>query len=344
MTYRSIDTSSPRQPNAPSRALYTFDDYPSSAGGTALSVRIDIRDLARLYAEDTRVAGGYEEDWHTAGSCYVDTAIHNADDALDALTAFQFPSQLKRDAQRAARRLTDVFVDVARLQTLTGLTSGRLDRRKFATIARHVAAGTYDTNVVRPYRRTIPTPSQRPTIAVIASAGNAEMWNDAAYIPRVLTLTLAIAWACEAADLNPYAALVAGHVSLGRAYAEAQQGVLLMAPGRTISPKTYGIALHRDLWRYGQMTLQQADYAGNTRLLAVRRRAMRPDPASCGYAFPCRNGGHGVHWARQILNADLVISIGNITDQDEADIRLSSQFALADAVADIVRQARTLDR
>jgi hypothetical protein len=96
------------------------------------------------------------------------------------------------------------------------------------------------------------------------------MWSDPTYIPRLLTLTLAIAWACEAADLNPYAALVAGHASLGPAYAEAQQGIVIMAPGQTISPKTYDIALHRDLWRYGQMAIQQADYAGNSRLLALR--------------------------------------------------------------------------
>lgn len=342
MITRTSMTASRRQPVAPDRPLFCFDEYPASMSGTALSVRMDIRDLVKLYAEDPRVAGGYEDDWQTGGSPYFDTPIRNADHALDALTAFRFPADLKRDAQRAARRLTDVFMDVARLHTLTDLTAGRLDRRKFAAIARHTAAGTYDPNVVRPYRRTVPTPSERPTIAIVASAGNAEMWHDPTYVPRLLVLTLAIAWACEAADLNPTAALVAGHVNLGHAYTEAQQGIMLTAPGMTVSPQTYGIALHRDLWRYGQMTVQQADYEGNKRLLALRRRPLHPGPATCGYAFPCVNGGRAVHWARTVLNADLVITLGQVVDHADAAITLASRFTLDEAVTGIVRQARAL--
>jgi hypothetical protein len=152
MTYRIHSTTSHRQPVAPDRPLFVFDEYPASTGGTALSVRMDIRDLFKLYAEDPRAAGGYEDDWSTGGSPYFDTPIHDADDALDALAGFQFPADLKRNATRAARRLTDVFMDVARLHTLTDLTSGRLNRRKFTSIVRHVAAGTYDTTTVRPYR------------------------------------------------------------------------------------------------------------------------------------------------------------------------------------------------
>ncbi|MBI5960798.1 MAG: hypothetical protein HY866_18810, partial [Chloroflexi bacterium] len=253
MSHITHPASSPRQPQA-HKALYHLEDYTTATGDLALSVKMDIRDFARFYAEDDRVAGGYEPEWSTVRkSLYFAERIHNADDALTALDEFEFPKAIKMQAQRAARALTDVFTEIARLVREDDLTSGRLNRRRFADIARESAAGTYDVTRVRPYVRTTSSPVRRPRIAVIASAGNAEMWDDETYIPRVLELVLGIQWACEAADLETYAVLVKGHARLSESkYREAVMGITLAAPGQTISPRTYGVALHRDLWRYGE--------------------------------------------------------------------------------------------
>lgn len=56
--------------------------------------------------------------------------------------------------------------------------------------------------------------NETPTLAIVGSAGNAGVWDDPTYIPRVLTLTLSVLWACEAAGLRTYAALTKGHCAL----------------------------------------------------------------------------------------------------------------------------------
>lgn len=339
-THKPSSTASPHQPTAPG-PLYTFDEYTTATGRRALSVRLDFRDIARLYAEDPQQVGGYEPDWSSiSGSQYIPQAIHNADQALQVMDSFQFPLELKQAATRAARDLTDAFERVAQLSTVRHLTAGRLDRRKFAALARTSAAGTFSVESVRPYRRVVPTPSALPTVAVVASAGNAEMWGDETYIPRVLTLTLSVLWACEAAGLPVYAALVQSHCRLwpGAPYREATAGYMLAAPGETISPRTYAIALHRDLWRYGLMTVQAADHAGNRRLSALENKDA--GARSIGYRFPCRNGGAAAHWARQVLGADFVVIIGQVLD--EAEVRLDAHLSLPEAVSQITAQVRTL--
>jgi hypothetical protein len=79
------------------------------------------------------------------------------------------------------------------------------------------------------------------------------MWRDPEYIPRVLTLTLGIQWACEAADLPVYASLNRGLAHPAHPYVEGVQGIMLTQPGLVISPNVYGVALHRDIWRYGSI-------------------------------------------------------------------------------------------
>jgi hypothetical protein len=335
------------QPEA-TKPLFKFDDYTTARGERALSVRLDIRDKAKYYAEHPKQAGGYSGSWDSLDwkerNPYFADRITNADAALKAMAGFDFPAEIKTSARRAARRLTDVFMQVARLHTVRDLTAGRLDRRKFKAIARHTAAGTYDANTVRPYKRTVATPSESPTIAIVGSAGNAEMWDDATYIPRALTLTLSVLWACEAAGLKTYAALTKGHsaLSAGQPYRESILGIMLAEPGATVSPRVYGAALHRDLWRYGFMTAQAADYAGNKRMRALAGRGA--GASSIGRGFPSYHGGRAVRWAREVFSADIVIAIGNITDARDADIKLGSRFTVEKAVMEVVKQARKLDR
>lgn len=330
-------SASPNQPIA-TKALYQFDSYTGKTGKRSLSVRLNVRDMAQFYAEQDSQAGGYEDGWSTVYSNpYFSERIYNADCALKAIAGFTFPADIKQAAQRAARMLTEVFEQVSKLQTVHNLTSGKLDRSKFKSIAQHTAAGTYDNDVVRPYKRTQPTPAVLPTIAIVASAGNAEMWNDETYIPRVLTLALGVLWACQAANLPTYAALTKGHC-----YIEAVQAHMLATPDSTISPKVYGVALHRDLWRYGEMTCQAADTENDNRLSPHNGYVSGIGKKTIGMRFPSRNGGQAVQWAREILKADIVIAIGNITDKSDADIQLDSSFTLEQAIKSIAQQASKL--
>jgi hypothetical protein len=168
------------------------------------------------------------------------------------------------------------------------------------------------------------------------------MWADEGYIPRVLTLALSVLWACEAAGLDTYAALTEGHLRPARSqrYREAVFGAMLASPGTTVSPRAYGVALHRDLWRYGFMTAQAADEAGNRRLCELAGGG--EGPGSIGLRWPSINGGAASRWAREVLGADIVVGIGRITDTP--DIKLGSSFSIAEAVKEIAVQARKLER
>lgn len=339
-------TASPDQPVA-TKPLHRFTGYQTAGGRRALAMQIDIRSLAAFYAEHPDRAGAYEANWHSGGqaSPYLPRRVNDAADALAILDAFEFPSEIKTAAMRASRRLVRVFDDAARLRVQHDLTSGRLDLRKLPAIARTTAAGTYDPNLVRPYKRTQPAPAVRPTVAVVASSGNRQMWGDARYIPRILTLTLGIVWACQAAGLDAHAALMQSRQAMrSRAYDEAIAGIMLAEPGTTISPRTYGVALHRDLWRHGLMTARAADPPGLDHMMVLQGEK-QSDPADIRRAWPCAHGGDAAHWARAILGADIVIAIGVITDaRAGADIHLADSFDLDTAVDAIVRQAHKLER
>lgn len=341
-------SASPRQP-VTDKKLYRFDEYTSKTGKTAFSMRISIKDMAAYYAEHPSQSGWYERDWDSSylggkkGSKYVPSCIKNANDALFVMDSWQLPPELKARATRASRYLAQVFEEVAKITIVHDLTSGKLDRRKLSEIARHTASGTFDAEQIRPYRRTIPTPAKTPTLAIVASVGNAEMWEDSDYIPRVIELTLGILWACEAAGLNAYAAGTEGHCDLsGRKYAEAVGARMLAEPNMTISPRTYAVAMHRDLWRHGKMTAQCADPDSNKTLMALRGQPA--NSSSIGASFPCYDGGNGVNWARKMLDADVIIAIGNIKDAKDADIKLGNKFELDAACKSIAEQAKKLTK
>jgi hypothetical protein len=344
-------SASSQQPVA-HHALFTFDDYRSDTGQPALSATINIQDLGRFWAEDKRQAGGYEGNWSSVRRHYRNpfgiSNITNADEAMAAMKNFEFPVDIKVEARRLSAQLYDLFEQVTKFTREYDHISGRLDRRKLTKLARHTIAGTYDVNQVRPYRRFVPTPSKIPTIAIITSGGNAEMWGDKDYIPNVIKLTLGVQWACEAANLPTYAALTKENIVLdpNSHYKDAVLGILLAEPDRTYSPRHYGIALHRDLWRHGQMTCQAADYEANVMFQSLRNprepsrkydqgRATR---RTIGALWPSVNGGNGVQWARDHLGADIVLAIGNITDGEKADVHLKTAFSTKQAVDNIVWQ------
>ncbi len=341
MSPKQSRTASPRQPVA-TKPLFKRGEFLDESARRSLSITTDIRDHARFYAEDPRVAGWYEYDWYsTGGSRYFQAYVSNADTALDAMAGFQFPAEISTTARRASRQLVGAFEMVARLQVQRHLTSGRLDRRKLNQVAMHTAAGTYDGDKIRPYRRSTPTPAELPTIAIVADGANTQMWGDSEYTPRVLALTLAIQWACEAAGLPAYSALCQGNAQTFKDYpGGGVYGTLLAAPGQVISPRTYGAALHRDLWRHSKMTLHTADFE----YLKFHADQIGSSISSYLYGrdWTSRDGGSAVAWAQQTLGADFVIAIGDIRDHSSAIATLPTTVGIQDAVAIVAKTAQQL--
>lgn len=329
-------------------SLYVMDEYQSVSGKPAISVRLSMREQARFYAEHPKSSGYYESDWDSIYYAEDDEGgrmmglVHNAYDALQAVRNFRLPLAIRSEALRASRELTHIFANVASLTVITDLVSGRLDRRKLPRVAETTLAGTFRLEEVRPYRKILPSPSKQPIVAIIASAGNGEMWNDSSYIPRVLKLTLSLLWACEAAGLQSYAALVEGHAYLHGKYKEAIFGHMLATPNESVALPAYAASFHRDLWRHGCMCAAMADYDGNQKLQALQGNY--PGTINYGGDWLSWSGGNAIHWAQEILKPDLIISIGQNEDRQKADIVLESKFTIQQAVKEIAGQAKKLKR
>jgi hypothetical protein len=310
--------------------VYQFDEYRTAKGDKALSIRITLNDMGQLHETEL-----------TQKRSHLASTRKSARRHLDK---FQLPESIRRDARRAARQLTDVFVQVFSLQRIADQTSGRLDRRKLSTIARHSAAGTYDPNQVRPYRRVIPTPSTKPKIVIVASAGLVELVGD--YVPNLVTLTLGIQWACEAAGLDVCTAFTEGHYKNGNDI----MAWILSESGKPTPASYYGLAFQEDgsysassAWTAAQVIVWASDKAGATKMAAHEGKSVN----SVNYpnaAWPSRNGGNATRWAREVLGADIVVAIGDVADACDADIKLGAGFSLDQAVQEIIRQARRLDR
>lgn len=330
-------TASIRQPQAPGK-LFQIDDYPLPNGRNALSVQLPSRHAAAFYAEHPDLEGHYGK-WNScSGGLYLPGEVNNADEALDLLEKFTFPLHLRHRAMSASRHVQSAFSEVAKLKIIRDLPVGRIDRRKLPAMAESFAAGDYDPARLLPFRRIQPAPARPPTLAIVASAGNAEMWSNAHYIPEVLTLAISVLWACEAAGLPAYAALCMGHYfGTNREYAHMTLAHMLATPYSTTSLKTYGYALHRDLWRMSDLAAIAADPA----LCAKVAKYDLPSYTATDI-WPSLNGGYAVSWARHMLGADLVIAIGDLEDIRDADIQLSTGFNTESACKEIARQAEKL--
>lgn len=335
------DTASLRQPKASGR-LFTFDEF---ADGKGISARVMLRDFAKYYAEDSRQEGQYEDDWDTSWghkNKWIDKKIHNADDAMDAIRDFRFPHELRIESEKAAADLTNIFQEVAVSVRVRHQLVGRLDPMKLPALAEGYARGHYAVEEALPYVRRELLPAKTPVIAILASGANVEMWGDPDYIPRVSAIATGLLWACEAAGIQTYTALVMEHCRLrgrGKKYSPYDFGVygmMVATPFETTPLSAYGVAFHRDVWRYGHMTAQMADYESNKRFMEMQGKTTDD---SCGYYWPSRTGGRAVQWAKEVLLADLVIAIGGIDDEKDADIRLPTKFKFADAVKSVAEQA-----
>jgi hypothetical protein len=130
--------------------FHKFDDYTTKTHLAAISCRLDIRHCCRL-TNPTEWNQYHNDYFGSASANEYFPVLNSVAQAREALADFCLPETIRQEARRMANELTDAFQLVSKLYRQYDLTSGRLDRRKLAQIARHTASGTYDVNLVRPY-------------------------------------------------------------------------------------------------------------------------------------------------------------------------------------------------
>lgn len=95
--------------------------------------------------------------------------------------------------------------------------------------------------------------------------------------------------------------------------------------------------------RQGSEVLVGGDTWAKRRVLAasggVWAKGLDMGCYSWGNAYLSSTGGHGVQWAREVTQADIIISVGRLTDRT-ADVVLDATSSPEDAVQALIRQVR----
>lgn len=342
----------PSQPERPDRHLFEFENYIGHDKKKWLGVTLDVADIAKFYQPDLKNGvdrwpyNDHEWDFGSQNE-YIPFQITGAKQAMRAINDLEFPRTIRFNGEKNSRELIDAFDEVARKLVLHNQMTGRVDRRKNLQVAKGFATGDMDIERIRPYRRVAYQDAQLPVVAIVASGSWGESWHDSSYIPRVLTLTLAIQWACEATGLKVWSGLEQGNcdVSPKSEYKGAQLTYRLSNPMVAQPVRNYISLLHRSLFHWGYMCALGAD---GPALLKIEQLE-HPDHDSIHdatyyihHGFPSMNGGYAVHHVRQTINPDIVIAIGNILDKGDADINIDSGAKLELAIHKIAEQARSL--
>jgi hypothetical protein len=255
-----------------------------------------------------------------------------------------YPAEMRRRAMRLAQPLAQAFDELGQsLQVQRDQISGtRLDARKRRAAGVALLQGEVDVNALRPYERRSLT-LDMPRLVIAASCGVAEVNQDRTYVKRVTELALTLAWACESLGIGVTAALLENHLteylSASQPVREAHLAYVLVTPGRFTPLQRYAVTLSRENF-YGVgfkgAYLKDAEF----RLFNAKLQARTA--VAWGGSFPGWNGGRGVAWARATQAADMVIGIGQLSDRDDADIRLENKFEPEEAVRAILEQIKRL--
>lgn len=286
--------------------IWQFKDYRTELGDLALSVNIHINDAAG--------------------------------DVRDP-----FDIAYRRRAMRASSRIADLLMEIAEKQNIQrDLVSGpRIDPRKRHAVGVAMRKGFVDPVELRPYQRRTLT-LDLPSIVVVGSLGVAEFHIDPDYGRRISSLALAIGWACEITGAETRAYLMTGHararIQERQTYARAQLAYSLISPERPTDLEALACLRH-DLTFYSEDCYGNAANAEPESRMRMARLQGRND-VYWGRMFPSRDGGYGVHWARTLYQPDIVIGIGNLLDNRDADISLPRDFSIERATDSIVEQLR----
>jgi len=295
----------------------------------------------RKYADHSPYQANIEEYEGVAGLA-ISTEIH-AQDMGKPIKPLS--PAIRKDANKASVLLEGVFDDISQEQHIQRdlVTGSRIDSRKRHQIAVGLLRGDVDSDVIRPYYRRDNQPAL-PKITIIASCGVYQISED--YMERIAGLGLGLSWACEAIGIESSLHFLEGHdkrkIRSTSPWREATLSYTFIEPGIVTSLQQLGNAARTSLVVGTGFNYLVRDYDVSdifTRLSSKKGKS--------GYNFgsghfPSENGGEGVHWARTVKNAEVVIAIGNFTDKDDADIHLSTDFDLMGAVKEIGIQARKL--
>lgn len=336
------------------KPVHRITDYPAESGGMALSLQIDVTHVAAYYQYDPICARyvRFANSWPKLnGTPYLPNPPQTEEEYFDWMQNFKLPAELRFTAERAAGPLAESLEHLSQRLVHRDLVNGRLDRYKLADVGKAAALGTYSDESVRPYRRTEYRDAYTPTVAIVAAIPtSATGWrNDRHYSPRLVTLTLAVLWACEAAGIQAQAALVQGRtarefnywgVGLYGGYRDVVQGFMLTSSETVIPARAYGIFLNDHMWMHMKVHVKACRYDYASVICGLDGDKVE-DGGILGH-FPTMSGGNAVHWARQILGADIVIAIGDILDSDNADVAFDTDFTVEQAIQMVAKKAAKL--
>ena len=286
--------------------LFHFEQYKGASGKDALSCEIHVNDMPKTIGDN-------------------------------------FPTDLRSRATVASAILADVFDELGQVWGIERdmLTGQRLDPKKRHAVGVGMRTGNLDIEAIRPYMRRSMTKTM-PKIAIVCSAGNAELHDSPSYVGKIAQVVLATAWACEIVGVEVVATLNAEYSErqlLHPKYKEAQIAYTIFDSSRTTPLQHFSLLLNRNnfLWDGFKNAFIADDNAMRT-FASLRNK----DHMFWGEGYYSWNGGKACHWARVRHEADLVISLGDITDTKFADIVLGHEFDINRAVKSIAQQVKKL--
>jgi len=286
--------------------LFHFEQYKGASGKDALSCEIHVNDMPNTVGEN-------------------------------------FPTDLRSRATVASAILADVFDELGQVWGIERdmLTGQRLDPKKRHAVGVGMRTGNIDIEAIRPYMRRSMTKTM-PKVAIVCSAGNAELHMNTTYVGKIAQVVLATAWACEIVGVEAVATLNEEFIEYEMRhpkYKECQVAYTIYESGRTTPLQHFSLLLDRDsfMWE-GFKNAFIADPNAQKVFAALNGRSR----VDWGFATSSRNGGKACHWARVRHEADLVISMGDITDTKFADIVLGHEFDINRAVKSIAQQVKKL--
>lgn len=341
---RTFDYDWGHMPTAEHR-FHTLDDFDHGRG---LSIRVPIRDVAAYYRYDPAVQQYCEPNtWYRRKkNRYIDRDLNSYDDYANWMMDHQFPDSIMLSARRDSGVLVESLEHLRKRVNERDLIAGRLDRRKLPRLARHLAAGTYDVETVRPYRLTRYADSNAPTIAIVGSIQTSAM-RTPDYTANMIQLVLTVLWACEASGMQAHAAMVQGKSldDLSRPdHAHVVQGFMLTDPDRPVPARHYSIFLDTQLWMHLKVHVKGSRYDYADLIARMEDRDVRDGTLLNNFATS--HGGRAVQWAREVLGADIVVAIGHILDLEQADVGIEypMDFTPQGVVRHLAAQINEADR
>jgi len=237
---------------------------------------------------------------------------------------FKFPDTIRLTANRFSKDFVSLLVKDVRCGVVRNQIEGRWDPRKIPSLYTSFRSNKFDVTQIRPFCKREKILKTTPRVGIVADASYGMMWGDANYIPNILTLIIGSSFACQAAGFNTTAALTVGTNMNGFHLVSHP----IVDDNRTVDLNKYGIYFHLDLYRgalHNASLFNEEIFKANNQ----------------GWVFYGSDGGKAVSYMRS-KKADIVISIGNILDNSNADIAIENTPDLEKALNQISFELKNL--